>query len=103
VFEKGGTFVSQQFRIQKFLPAVPGPAGATHDLALLSRLIAVTGAPQARAATLDTVWSDLSAGVPVLSGITYGNIPPTGLLLDTTPWAGLPFVEGESLHFKPAK
>jgi NADH-quinone oxidoreductase subunit G len=32
----------------------------------------------------------------------YKNIPETGLLLDSTPWAGLPFVEGESLHFKLA-
>jgi len=24
------------------------------------------------------------------------------LLLDGTPWAGLPFIEGETLHYKPA-
>src|SRR5579863_9313329 len=38
VFEKGGTLVNQQFRIQKFTPAVPGPAGAADDLVVLSRL-----------------------------------------------------------------
>ena len=34
--------------------------------------------------------------------MSYANIPDTGLLLDATPWAGLPFAEGPSLHFKPA-
>ncbi|HYD82452.1 MAG TPA: 2Fe-2S iron-sulfur cluster-binding protein, partial [Opitutus sp.] len=29
VFEKSGTFVNQQFRIQKFNKAIPGPAGTT--------------------------------------------------------------------------
>ena len=33
---------------------------------------------------------------------TYANVPATGLLLDGTPWAALPFVEGETLHYKPA-
>ena len=41
VFEKSGTFVNQQFRLQKFTKAVPGPAGATDDLAVLGKLIAV--------------------------------------------------------------
>jgi hypothetical protein len=34
--------------------------------------------------------------------MSYANIPDTGLLLDATPWAGPPFAEGETLHFKPA-
>jgi NADH-quinone oxidoreductase subunit G len=40
--------------------------------------------------------------VPALGTVTYANLPETGLLLDATPWAGLPFVEGEGLHYKPA-
>ena len=34
--------------------------------------------------------------------MTYASIPGTGLLLDATPFAGLPFVEGQTLHFEPA-
>jgi hypothetical protein len=34
--------------------------------------------------------------------MAYANIPDTGLLLDGTPWAGLSFAEGPTLHFKPA-
>ncbi|HYP18080.1 MAG TPA: 2Fe-2S iron-sulfur cluster-binding protein, partial [Opitutus sp.] len=40
VFEKNGTFINQQFRIQKFSKAVPGPAGSADDLVVLSKLIA---------------------------------------------------------------
>ncbi|MDP3072778.1 MAG: 2Fe-2S iron-sulfur cluster-binding protein [Opitutaceae bacterium] len=96
VFEKGGTFVNQQFRLQKFAKAVPGPAGATDDLAVLAKLAKVA------ATDLASVWTLLAAEVPALGTMSFANIPDTGLLLDATPFAGLPFVEGESLHYQPA-
>jgi NADH-quinone oxidoreductase subunit G len=34
--------------------------------------------------------------------MTFANLPETGLLLDATPWAALPFAEGATLHYKPA-
>ncbi|QYM78296.1 (2Fe-2S)-binding protein [Horticoccus luteus] len=101
VFEKAGTFINQQFRIQKFARAVPGPAGASDDLAALSALIAAAGGA-AIAADLPAIWAQLAAEVPALATMTYRNIPDTGLLLDGTPWSALPFVEGETLHYKPA-
>ncbi|HTJ77432.1 MAG TPA: 2Fe-2S iron-sulfur cluster-binding protein [Rariglobus sp.] len=100
VFEKAGTFVNQQFRIQKFAKAVPGLAGAHDDLVVLAKLVATTGG--AIASDLATLWPVIAAEVPVLSTMLYKNIPDTGLLLDSTAWAGLPFVEGETLHYKPA-
>ncbi len=100
VFEKAGTFVNQQFRIQKFSAAVPGPEGAADDLVVLARLIEAAGVRRGQAGGLAAVWSEMEAAVPALAGISYGNIPDSGLLLDGTPWAGLPFVEGESLHFQ---
>ena len=103
VFEKAGTFINQQFRIQKFSPAVPGPAGAAGDLVVLARLTEAAGARRGQAGGLAAVWAELAAAVPVLSGISYESIPDSGLLLDGTSWARLPFVEGEGLHFKPAK
>ena len=96
VFEKSGTFVNQQFRIQKFARAVPAPAGATDDFAVLAKLANIA------ATDLASVWKLLAAEVPALGTMGYANIPDTGLLLDATPWAALPFVEGETLHFKPA-
>jgi NADH-quinone oxidoreductase subunit G len=101
VFEKSGTFVNQQFRIQKFVTCVPGPVGATNDLAVLAKLVAAAGGP-AVPSDLHALWNTLAAEVPALGTMRFGNIPETGLLLDATPFAGLPFVEGETLHYKPA-
>jgi len=101
VFEKSGTFINQQFRIQKFAKAVPGPAGVADDLVTLSALITATGGGESRG-TVDAVWAALAAQVPELAGLTYCAIPDDGLLLDATPYVSLPFVEGETLHYKPA-
>jgi NADH-quinone oxidoreductase subunit G len=102
VFEKSGTFINQQFRIQKFAQAVPGPQGATDDLAALSQLLVHLGGP-ALPADVDGLWPVLAAEVKPLATITYANLPATGLLLDPTDFADLPFTEGETLHFRPAK
>ena len=101
VFEKGGAFVNQQFRIQRFHPCVPGPAGAADDLVALGKLVAaVGGAPVPT--ELHALWSVLVTEVGALKNVTLASLPDTGLLLDPTPFAGLPFVEGETLHYKPA-
>jgi NADH-quinone oxidoreductase subunit G len=101
VFEKSGTLVNQQFRLQKFAKAVPGPAGVSDDLVTLANLVAaVGGAPVS--SELVSLWASLAVEVKPLATVTYANLPATGLLLDHTPWAALPFCEGETLHFKPA-
>ena len=100
VFEKDGTFINQQFRIQKFAAAVPGPAGIADDCATLAALIAAAGGP-AVAADIDSLWSPLAAEVKPLATVTYRNLPAGGLLVDGSAFASLPFPEGEGLHFKP--
>ncbi len=102
VFEKNGTFVNQQFRLQKFAKAIPAVAGATDDLIVLAKLVNAATVSAAAASDLGSIWKALAAAVPALGPITYANLPETGLLLDSTPFAALPFVEGETLHFKPA-
>ncbi len=102
VFEKAGTFVNQQFRIQKFAKAVPGLAGAYDDLVVLSKLTVAAGGG-AVADEVNALWAVLAAEVPALSMILYRNLPETGLLLDGTAWADLPFVEGETLHYQSAQ
>ena len=101
VFEKAGSFVNQQFRLQKFAKAVPGPDGVADDLVTLSNLIAAVGGG-AIASDLAGLWATLAAEIPVLAGLSHAKIPATGVVLDGAAWAGLPFVEGETLHFKPA-
>ena len=100
-FEKSGTFVNQQFRIQKFLKAVPGPVGATDDLVVLAKLVTAAGTAIA-ASEVGPLWKLIAAEVPALGTMTFANLPETGLLLDATPYAALPFAEGETLHYKPA-
>jgi NADH-quinone oxidoreductase subunit G len=100
VFEKAGTFVNQQFRIQKFIQAVPAATGSFNDIAALAALSAAAGSPVP--SEIGTLWPVIAAEVPALATMLYKNIPETGLLLDATPWAGLPFAEAETLHYKPA-
>jgi NADH-quinone oxidoreductase subunit G len=101
VFEKNGTLINQQFRIQRFARAVPGVAGATDDLVVLSELVAAAGGPRV-ASEIGPLWTTIAAEVPALGTMNYGSIPDTGLLIDATPWADQPFAEGPGLHFKPA-
>ena len=100
VFEKSGSFVNQQFRLQKFARAVPGPAGVVDDLVTLAELIAAVGGG-VLTFDLSLVWASLAAEVKVLAGLSYAKVPATGQILDASAWAGLPFCEGETLHFKP--
>ncbi len=102
VFEKNGTFVNQQFRLQKFQKAVPGPAGTTDDLVALSRLVAAAGGP-AVAGELHALWNALASEVGALQGISFAQLPETGRLLDAAPYAALPFIEGETLHYRPER
>jgi len=100
VFEKNGTFVNQQFRIQRFARAVPGAAGSTDDLAVLAALVSAAGGP-VLGSDVGALWPAIAAEVPSLATMSYASIPDTGLLLDGTPWAGLAFAEGPALHFNP--
>ena len=105
VFEKSGTFINQQFRIQKFVAAVPGPSGVVDDLVILTHLTSSlhgTAVQLTQAAgLLAQTWTSLSATIPSLAPLSFSTIPETGLLVDSTAFTKLPFVETETLHFKP--
>ncbi len=101
VFERSGTMVNQQFRLQKFSKAVPGPAGVSDDLVTLSNLLAAVGGVTI-SSDLGTLWTTLSVEAKALAGLSYATLPATGKVLDASAWSGLPFVESETLHFKPA-
>jgi NADH-quinone oxidoreductase subunit G len=101
VFEKNGSFVNQQFRIQKFYKCVPGPLGAMDDLVVLGKLVAAVGGGSVPN-DVHSLWPMLAGEVAALKTITFANLPETGLLLDSSAFAALPFVEGATLHYKPA-
>jgi NADH-quinone oxidoreductase subunit G len=101
VFEKHGTFINQQFRIQRFAKAVPPAAGATDDLMVLARLVAAAGGANL-GADVGTLWPAIAAEIPALATMSYSSLPDTGLLVDGTAWSGLWFAEGPGLHYKPS-
>jgi NADH-quinone oxidoreductase subunit G len=101
VFEKSGSFINQQFRLQKFVPAVPGPEGVVDDLVILGTLLANLSGVEAPS-TANSVWQMLATAVPALAGISFAKIPATGVVVEGAAFAGLPFVEKKALHFDPA-
>ena len=93
--------MNQQFRLQKFFKCVPGPASVADDLVALGKLIAAAGGATV-ATEINALWATLATEVSGLGTITFANLPETGLIVDNANWAGLSYVEGETLHYKPA-
>ncbi len=102
VFERTGTFINQQFRVQKFYQAVPGPAGVPNTLTVLG-MVHARLSNQSLPTTPQAVWPWLAQTIPVLQGMTFEGIPDDGQLIDGSAWAGLPFVEGSSLKYQPVR
>ena len=104
VFEKSGTFINQQWRLQKFHQSVPGPPGLLTDLMALNRILTLINknndqqlnSPQA-------VWAHISKTTPSCANITFEGIPDIGLLLNASAFSHLNFPEGETLNYKPNK
>ncbi len=101
VFEKNGTFINQQFRLQKFQAAVPGVVGAINDSVVLTQLLAALGGNKF-APDIATIWNALSGEIKLLAGLSFAAIAETGVVIDGSAFASLSFPEGETLHFKPA-
>jgi NADH-quinone oxidoreductase subunit G len=101
VFEKNGSFINQQFRLQNFEQAVPGPLAVFPDIRTLSMLAHIMGTKLQEMTTLSQVWQVMSKSIKILSAITFENIPDTGQLIDGSSWEKFPFVEGDSLHYTP--
>lgn len=101
VFEKSGTFVNQQFRLQTFSRAVPGPKGALPGLETLSRLVETLDPGNSPGPQLAAIWEHMSKDVPEFAGIRFESIPSTGIGLSDERFAELPFPEGPGLHFQP--
>ncbi|MDQ8202648.1 2Fe-2S iron-sulfur cluster-binding protein [Pelagicoccus sp. SDUM812003] len=99
-FEKSGSVINQQFRIQKFHKAVPGPSGAIDDLAALAGIQSALSS-DAFPNSVGTIWERIAASGSLFEGLSFKGISDTGVLLDGSSFEGLPFVEGKSLHFEP--
>lgn len=102
VFERTGTFVNQQFRVQKFYQAIPGPVGVPNTLTVLQKIHSLLTS-QSLPATPQALWPWMARSIPILQGMTFEGIPAGGQLLNGSAWAGLPFAEGPGLHYQPAQ
>jgi NADH-quinone oxidoreductase subunit G len=102
VFEKSGTFVNQQFRVQSFTQASPGPSSVLFGLSNFTKLHHLLDPNSPYAPSPAAIWQHMSAEVPEFEGLSYNGIPASGVLVKADRFADLPFVEGASLHFEPA-
>ena len=104
VFEKSGSFINLNARLQKFAQAVPGPAGVLPESVTLNRLAAEVAGEKAAALDLEAVWKQLAAARPVFAAVTgFATIPAEGLALDTAAFAGFAGAEkSKLLKFTPA-
>lgn len=101
VFEKSGTFINQQFRLQKFAQAVPGPIGLMPDISSMTRLISFLRKENEDSTSVPLVWSQMRTEIVQFRDIAFEDIPDGGVLLDSSAFDGVNFPEEKSLHFEP--
>jgi NADH-quinone oxidoreductase subunit G len=102
VFERSGSFINCQWRIQKFSQAVPMPKGVSSDIAFLDGILRNLGEKPLPAPTPEAVWKLMAESVPQLKGLSYAAIPPTGLVIDGSAWENISFPEiTKTLHYEP--
>jgi len=101
VFEKKGTFVNQQFRLQKFDMAVPATEGIFDDLESLSVILGELSGAKTTPNCVDSVWISMQKDVTAFEGLSYKTLSDTGVLVDGSAFDQLAFVDGKSLHFEP--
>ncbi len=99
-FEKSGTVINQQFRIQKFSRAIPGPGGAIEDLYALATIQANLSG-ESFPSTVGSIWKEIGSEGTPFAGLSFQNLSDQGQLLDGSAFDALPFKEGKSLHFEP--
>jgi NADH-quinone oxidoreductase subunit G len=103
VFEKDGSFINQNFRVQRFKAAVPGPRGVQTDFTVLEKIAAPLAKEKASAVTIDAVWSRMTGQIEQLEdNLTWRELPDEGLPLDASAFLTLDFVERKNLKYDPA-
>ena len=99
VFEKSGTFVNQQFRLQKFHQAIPAPKGITSGDHLLCLIL--FNSPELHPYSVGSIWKDMVQSIPEFKSLAFEVIPDEGYLLDADAFQNFSFVEGKTLHYEP--
>ena len=100
VFEKNGSFINLNFRLQKFHQAVPGPAGLLPDILLLGQMLTTLKSEES-ISSLNSTWKKMGEELPVFKDLSYANIPSDGVEVDGSAFSALPFPETKSLKYDP--
>ncbi len=102
VFEKDGSFINQNFRLQKFKAAIPGPSGILPDYQVLEKIAAPLADEKPAPVTLDMVWERIANQVEHIETTqTWRGIGEQGLPLEPGSLRELPFVETKNLKYDP--
>jgi NADH-quinone oxidoreductase subunit G len=101
VFEKSGTLVNQQFRVQKFSQAIPGPARTLHGLSTFTRLLQALNPNSVMLPSPAAIWEEMQKSIPEFAGMEFDKIPSTGTVVSDERFAKIPFVETKGLNFSP--
>lgn len=103
VFEKDGSFVNQNFRLQRFKQAVPGPKSVTSEIVFLPKLIAqLQGDVHAVSPDMRQLWQHIAQETDVIEeAVSWHTLPDEGLALNAKPFSALDFVESKNLKYDP--
>ena len=102
VFEKEGTFVNQNFRLQKFSKAIPGPLGLVTEVQILNTIVSNLDASEESAENMEQLWAKMAEKNALLAGIQWTEIAEEGVQLEGSQFSQLEFIETENLKYKPA-
>lgn len=105
VFEKEGTFVNQNFILQKFKQAIIPPMGLMSDCGVLKAIFSELNNEVVAhvSPTMDELWGEIPETVGHLKSVQWSEIPKEGLALDGSAFGELDFVETENLKYKPQR
>ncbi|NBB78458.1 MAG: molybdopterin-dependent oxidoreductase [Verrucomicrobia bacterium] len=102
VFEKDGSFINQNFRVQRFKAAVPGPRGVQPDFYVLEKICAPLAQEKPAPVTIDAIWERLTDKLGILPDeARWRTLPDEGLALDGSAFQDFEFVESKNLKYDP--
>ena len=102
VFEKSGAFVNQNFILQQFLSAIPGPKGVISDVLMLAKIFVKMAGDSIEPVTLNKVWQDLSNTIDEFESITWQKIgDQQGMQINPRAFLDLSFSESKNLKYDP--
>lgn len=97
-FEKDGSWINRQFRLQKFEKAVDAPLGTMDDLQLLAMLLSELSNSGFNAPSISDVRAEIERSIKALNGIS--KISSTGLMLDSSAFDSVKFPESNAMHYE---